>query len=160
LGRRMLIENPSRYIDLPDCPWPEAAFLKELTKRTGCGLLFDVNNLFISAHNLRFDLGAYLWDLPMEAIGQFHVAGHSQRTLPMPGGGEDLLLIDDHGSAVSADVWHVLETMLGLSGPRPVLVEWDNQVPPLADLLAEAAKAQQILDVTVAQLVREPNHAA
>jgi hypothetical protein len=160
LGRRMLIENPSRYIDLPDGDWPEAAFLKEITQRTGCGLLFDVNNLFISAHNLRFDLASYLWDLPIEAIGQFHVAGHSRRKLQTPDGDDDLLLIDDHGSAVADDVWRLLETMLGLTGPRPVLVEWDNQVPLLAELLAEAAKAQQILDATVAQFVREPDHAA
>lgn len=160
LGRRLLIENPSRYIDLPGSIWPEALFLKEVTKRTGCGLLFDVNNLHISAHNLRFDLASYLWDLPIDCIGQFHVAGHSCRLLRAADGSEDVLLIDDHGSAVPDPVWHLLETMLALTGPRPVLVEWDNQVPRLDVLLAEAAKAQQFLDAIDRQINRLPHHAA
>lgn len=160
LGRRMLIENPSRYIDLPGSIWPEAAFLAELTRRTGCGLLFDVNNLFISAHNLRLDIASYLWDLPLEAIGEFHIAGHSRRQLQAPDGSTDVLLIDDHGSMVAEDVWQLLDMMLALSGPRPVLVEWDNQVPPLATLLAEAGKAQRLLDAAPARSRMEPHHAA
>jgi hypothetical protein len=160
LARRLLIENPSRYIDLPISNWPEAAFLKEITQRTGCGLLFDVNNLHISAHNLGFDLASYLWDLPVDAIGQFHVAGHSRRVLHTSDGTEDALLIDDHGSAVSDTVWHLLEAMLALTGPLPVLVEWDNQIPPLATLLAEAGKAQVLLDAITAQTLRQPIHAA
>ncbi len=160
LGRRLLIENPARYLDLPGSDWPEAAFLKELTQRSGCGLLFDVNNLYISAHNLRVDLGSYLWDLPIDAIGQFHVAGHSRRRLQAADGSEDLLLIDDHGSLVPDPVWNLLENMLALTGPRPVLVEWDNQIPALNDLLAEAAKAQRLLDAIETQMPRQPNHAA
>jgi hypothetical protein len=160
LGRRLLIENPSRYIDLPGSVWPEAQFLKEVTKRTGCGLLFDVNNLHVSAHNLRFDLATYLWDLPLECIGQFHVAGHSHRSLRAADGSEDVLLIDDHGSVVPDPVWLLLETMLALTGPKPVLVEWDNQVPALDVLLAEAAKAQRFLDAIDGQIDRWPDHAA
>lgn len=160
LGRRLLIENPSRYMELPESTWSEAAFLKELVRRTGCGLLFDVNNLYISAHNLHVDIASYLWDVPLDAIGQFHVAGHSRRELRTADGDTDILLIDDHGSAVPATVWHLLETMLALTGARPVLVEWDNQVPPLTDLLAEAAKAQAMLDAFVAQTGRQPDHAA
>jgi uncharacterized protein (UPF0276 family) len=160
LGRKLLIENPSRYIDLPGSTWQEAAFLSELTKRTGCGLLFDVNNLYISAHNLRFDIASYLWDLSLKSIGQFHVAGHSRRELHAPDGSADILLIDDHGSFVSDAVWHLLETMLALTGPKPVLVEWDNQVPPLAVLLAEATKAQHVLDEVATQSERHSDHAA
>lgn len=160
LGRKLLIENPSRYMDLPGGIWPEAAFLTELTRRTGCGLLFDVNNLYISAHNLRLDIASYLWDVPTDAIGQFHVAGHSRRELPTDGGEADVLLIDDHGSAVPIEVWHLLETMLELTGARPVLVEWDNQVPPLAALLSEAAKAQAALDAVTAQPERRSDHVA
>lgn len=160
LGRKILIENPSRYIDLPGCSWPEAAFLTEMVRRTGCGLLFDVNNLYVSAHNLRFDAAAYLWDLPLPAIGQFHVAGHSQRTLWAGDGNEDSLLIDDHGSAVPDAVWKILDTMLALTGPRPVLVEWDNQVPPISVLLAEAAKAQKSIDAIVAKTNAQAGHAA
>lgn len=160
LGRRLLIENPSRYIDLPDSNWSEPAFLAELTRRTGCGLLFDVNNLHVSAHNLSFDAVDYLSDLPIHAIGQFHVAGHSRRRLIAPDGREDVLLIDDHGSAVPDEVWRLLGVMLALTGPLPVLVEWDNQVPTLAVLLAEAAKAQGFIDACVKRHAESPVHAA
>jgi len=146
LGRRLLIENPSRYIDLPDSDWREPVFLRELAQRTGCGLLFDVNNLFISAHNLNFEIADYLQDLPVAAIGQFHVAGHSRRELTTADGRADPVLIDDHGSTVPESVWLLLETMLAQTGALPVLVEWDNQVPALDVLLAEAAKAQILLD--------------
>ncbi|HVJ40054.1 MAG TPA: DUF692 domain-containing protein [Dongiaceae bacterium] len=160
LGRRLLIENPSRYIDLPGCTCSEPAFLRELAGRTGCGLLFDVNNLHISAHNLGFDVVDYLSELPVQGIGQFHVAGHSRRRLLSADGQEDILLIDDHGSIVPNPVWKLLQTMLALTGPLPVLVEWDNQVPPLATLLAEAAKAQQLLDACDKPLTDSTNHAA
>ncbi|HWT97671.1 MAG TPA: DUF692 domain-containing protein [Terriglobales bacterium] len=146
LGRRLLIENPSRYIDLPNNDWPEPVFLGEMAKRTGCGLLFDVNNLFISAHNLSFETADYLRDLPVAAIGQFHVAGHSCRELTAADGTVDELLIDDHGSTVPEGVWQLLDEMLTLTGTLPVLVEWDNQVPALDVLLAEAKHAQQRLD--------------
>ncbi|HVJ35746.1 MAG TPA: DUF692 domain-containing protein [Terriglobia bacterium] len=160
LGRRLLIENPSRYIDLPGSSWSEPAFLAEITRRTGCGLLFDVNNLHVSAHNLGFDAADYLSDLPIQAIGQFHVAGHSQRRLMAPDGREDVLLIDDHGSAVPNEVWRLLETMLAATGPLPVLVEWDNQVPALAVLLAEAAKAQEFIDACAMCRAESSGHAA
>jgi uncharacterized protein (UPF0276 family) len=147
-------------MELPGSTWPEAAFLRELTKRTGCGLLFDVNNLFISAHNLHVDIASYLWDVPFDAIGEFHVAGHSRRELQADDGDIDVLLIDDHGSAVPEAVWHVLETMLALTGTRPVLVEWDNQIPALADLLAEGIKAQAVLNAFAAQTGRQSDHVA
>lgn len=146
LGRRLLIENPSRYLLLPDSDWPESAFLTEITSRTGCGLLFDVNNLFVSAHNLQFDLGGYLWDLPIGSIGEIHVAGHSSRRLVGPDGKDEVVLIDDHGSFVPPSVWALLEGLLAMTGPLPVLVEWDNDIPPLGLLLGEAAAAQRLVD--------------
>lgn len=160
LGRRMLIENPSRYMDIAGNAWSESLFLKEMVRRTGCGLLFDVNNLYISAHNLRLDIAGYLWDLPIPAIGQFHVAGHSCRQLTTADGGTDEVLIDDHGSAVPQPVWQLLENLLALSGPLPVLVEWDNQVPALDVLLAEAAQAQRILDKVKPRDIGKSDHAA
>jgi uncharacterized protein (UPF0276 family) len=160
LGRPLLIENPSRYIALPGNEWQEPAFLQEMVKRTGCGLLFDVNNLFISAHNLAFEAADYLRDLPVAAIGQFHVAGHSRRDLTAADGSIDQVLIDDHGSSVPDGVWRLLEDMLTTTGPLPVLVEWDNQVPALDVLLAEAARAQQLLDVVTPQARGRGHHAA
>ena len=146
LGRRLLIENPSRYLTLPDSDWPESAFLKEVTSRTGCGLLFDVNNLFVSAHNLQLDMAGYLWDLPIDTIGEIHVAGHRSRKLPRPDGTDETVLIDDHGGFVSPSVWGLLEGLLAMTGSLPVLVEWDNDIPPLSVLLAEAARAQGLID--------------
>ncbi|MDY0883323.1 DUF692 domain-containing protein [Dongia soli] len=146
LGRRLLIENPARYLILPDSDFSEPAFLREMVARTGCGLLFDVNNLFVSAHNLHLDTAVYLWDLPIEAIGEIHVAGHSHQDLAEDGKVVDSVLIDDHGSAVTQEVWTLLDVLLSIAGPQPVLVEWDNNVPPLEILLAEAEKAQRLID--------------
>lgn len=158
LGRRLLIENPSRYLVMPEGDYTEPAFLRELVRRTGCGLLFDVNNLFVSAHNLQIDVGAYLWDLPIEAIGEIHVAGHSRRDLKGESDQPDTVLIDDHGSVVPVAVWSLLDGLLALTGPRPVLVEWDNNIPPLPLLLDEARKAQLLIDASRA--VREASHVA
>jgi uncharacterized protein (UPF0276 family) len=151
LGRRLLIENPARYLLLPDSDFSEPAFLRDIVARTGCGLLFDVNNLVVSAHNLHLDTAAYLWDLPIDAIGEIHVAGHSRQDLVGEGEVEEgqiveTVLIDDHGSIVPPDVWVLLDVLLSITGPKPVLVEWDNNVPPLDVLLAEAAKAQRLID--------------
>ncbi|TXH36769.1 MAG: DUF692 domain-containing protein [Rhodospirillaceae bacterium] len=151
LGRRLLIENPARYLLLPDGDFSEPAFLREIVVRTGCGLLFDVNNLFVSAHNLHLDTAAYLWDLPVDAIGEIHVAGHSRQDLVEEGNVVETVLIDDHGSIVPPDVWALLDVLLSIAGPKPVLVEWDNNVPPLDVLLAEAAKAQRLIDACQSQ---------
>lgn len=160
LGRRLLIENPSRYIALPGNDWQEPVFLGEMVRRTGCSLLFDVNNLFISAHNLGFAAADYLRDLPIAAIGQFHVAGHSRRDLTAADGSIDQVLIDDHGSTVPEAVWQLLENMLTATGPLPVLVEWDNQIPALDVLLSEATRAQKLLDAHTPQTEGVGNHAA
>ncbi|MCA1972890.1 MAG: DUF692 domain-containing protein [Caenispirillum sp.] len=137
LRRRLLIENPSAYVGWCGSTIAEAQFLAALAAETGCGILLDVNNLFVSACNLGFDPLAYLDALPPAAIGQYHLAGHHHRRLPE--GGE--IRIDDHGSPVADPVWQLFDAALRRFGPRPTLVEWDSDVPPLDVLLAEAARA-------------------
>ncbi|WP_193370595.1 MNIO family bufferin maturase [Pelagibius marinus] len=140
LGRQILVENPSSYLAFDHSTIPEWEFLAAVVERTGCGLLLDVNNVYVSACNHGFDPLRYLNALPAEAVGEIHLAGHSVRLV----GGRELR-IDDHGSAVCDDVWALyVETMARL-GPRPTLIEWDSAVPPLQGLLGEAEKAQHIL---------------
>ncbi|MDG3439840.1 DUF692 domain-containing protein [Nitrospirillum amazonense] len=154
LGRRLLVENPSLYMPLILPPGvetiPEPQFLADLVARTGCGLLLDVNNVVVCAHNLGFDAAAYLADFPLEAVGEIHVAGHRREAFaPWVGpdaGAGGVVLIDDHGSRVSDTVWDLLAGVLSRTGPLPVLVEWDMDVPPLEVLLGEAAHAQSLLD--------------
>lgn len=139
LGRRLLIENLSAYIGFSGTTMSEAEFLAELVERTGCGVLFDVNNVFVSASNLKFDIGEYVDSLPADAIGEIHLAGHAcNETADGP------VLIDDHGSAVKDEVWSLYATAVERFGPRPALIEWDADVPPLDVLLAEARKADAI----------------
>jgi len=137
LGRRLLVENPSTYPRFRHSTIPEAEFLAEVVRRTGCGLLYDVNNIYVSCCNHGWDARAYLAALPGEAVGEIHVAGHAVR--PLEGG--RVLRIDDHGSPVPYTVWALLDEALALWRPRPVLVEWDTDLPPLEVLLAEARRA-------------------
>ncbi len=142
LGRPVLVENPSSYLHYTDSRIPEWEFLAELTRRTGCGLLCDVNNIFVSASNLGLDPFGYLAALPPRSVGEIHVAGHRRRAL------EDgrTILIDDHGSRVCEEVWSLHARAIALFGAIPTLVEWDTDVPDLAVLLEEAARAEAILD--------------
>ncbi|WP_448192599.1 MNIO family bufferin maturase [Azospirillum sp. sgz301742] len=142
LGRRILVENPSRYLDFEQSTIPEWEFLAELAARTGCGLLLDVNNVYVSAGNLGFDAAAYLAHVPAQAVGEIHVAGHAVHET-----GTGTLLIDDHGDVVADAVWALLASTLERIGPRPVLVEWDTRVPELAVLMAEAARADRLLEM-------------
>ncbi|MBY6260880.1 DUF692 domain-containing protein [Azospirillum sp. 412522] len=139
-GRRILVENPAACIAFADSAIPEAEFLAELSARTGCGLLLDVNNLYVSSVNLGFDRTAWLGAIPADAVGELHLAGHARMTLD----GEELL-IDDHGSVVGDAVMALYADVLDRIGPQPVLVEWDNDLPPLEILLAEAGRAQKQL---------------
>ncbi len=141
LGRSILMENPSSYLTFAVSVIPEAEFLAEVARRTGCGLLLDVNNLYVSAVNCGLDTSAYLAALPAAAVGEVHLAGHSRRSLE-----GHRLLIDDHASRVSAPVWALYGRVLGRLGPRPTLIEWDSDLPALPVLLDEAAKAQGLLD--------------
>lgn len=141
LGRPILVENPSTYLRFAASTMTEAAFLTELVRRTGCGLLLDVNNLYVSAGNHGTDAGAALAALPLAAVGEIHLAGHAVETLA----DGTVLRIDDHGSAVPEPVWALYGDALARTGPRPTLIEWDTRIPPLPVLLAEAARANRRL---------------
>jgi uncharacterized protein (UPF0276 family) len=141
LGRRLLVENPSSYLRFVDSTLPECEFVAELVRRSGCGLLLDVNNVHVSARNHGFDVGDYLAAMPGEAVGEYHLAGHAEALIDgVP------LLIDDHASRVVPAVWDLFERALAAFGPRPTLIEWDNAIPPLAVLLEERAAAQARLE--------------
>jgi uncharacterized protein (UPF0276 family) len=141
LGLQMLLENPASYLAFAESTWAEPDFLREIVRRTGCGLLLDVNNVFVSATNLDFSPQGYIDAFPLEAVGEIHLAGHAadhdDHGAP--------LLIDSHGAPVSAPVWALLDHTLAQAGPRPVLVEWDNDVPAWPVLAAEARRAQDAL---------------
>jgi hypothetical protein len=141
LGRRILIENPSTYVQLSQSRIPEWEFIAELAARTGCGMLCDVNNIFVSASNHGWDAGHYLQSLPPHIVGEIHLAGHAQRTLA----DGTTLRIDTHGSRVSAEVWSLYEQALRHFGPTPTLIEWDTDIPALAVLLDEAQTASRTL---------------
>jgi uncharacterized protein (UPF0276 family) len=141
LGRTILIENPSGYLSLEQSTMSEAVFLTRLTERTGCGLLLDVNNLFISGANLGISTEEWLSIIPPDAIGEIHLAGHEvDASFDRP------LLIDTHGTPVTDEVWALYAEVLNRIGPRPTMIEWDTDIPPLEALLDEAAKAQRIID--------------
>ena len=140
LRRQILVENPSSYLSYRHSTIEEPAFLAALAARTGCGLLCDINNIHVSGRNLGFDGEAYLAALPAEAIGEFHLAGHSINEVE----GQEIL-IDDHGSEVAAPVWALYRAALRRFGPRPALIEWDSRLPALPVLLGEAAKADAVI---------------
>ena len=142
LGRTMLLENPSSYLAFAESTWEEPAFLHEIAKRTGCGLLLDVNNVFVSATNLGYRPQDYINAYPLDLVGEIHLGGHEED--------EDdhgaPLLIDSHGAAVVDPVWALLDYTLARSGPKPTLVEWDTDVPDWPVLEAEAARAAAALN--------------
>ncbi|ETW13962.1 hypothetical protein ATO8_03691 [Roseivivax marinus] len=142
LGRRMLLENPSSYLAFTESTWSEPDFLAEIVRRTGCGLLLDVNNVFVSAVNLGFSPEAYVDAFPLGAVGEIHLGGHDadrdEHGAP--------LLIDSHGREVADPVWALLDRVLARTGPAPVLIEWDTGVPDWPVLAAEAARAGAALE--------------
>lgn len=141
LGRPMLLENPSSYLAFDESTYAEPDFLNELARRTGCGLLLDVNNVFVSATNLNMDPRAYIDAFPLDRVGEIHLGGHDED--------EDdhgaPLLIDSHGREVADPVWALLDHTLDRSGPRPLLIEWDTDVPDWPTLAAEARRAEAAL---------------
>ncbi|SMF17394.1 hypothetical protein SAMN06265365_103128 [Tistlia consotensis] len=141
LGRRLAVENPSCYLSFAASTIPEAEFLAELVRRTGCALLLDVNNLYVCQRNLGLDPAAWLDAVPGEAVAEIHLAGHARIEVE----GRELL-IDDHGSRVIEPVWQLYQETLRRFGPRPTLIEWDTALPPLEVLLGEAERAQEFLD--------------
>jgi uncharacterized protein (UPF0276 family) len=141
LGRRIAIENPTHYLKLDGHDWSELDFLTELSNRTGCGLLLDVNNVFISAHNQGFNAAGYLDAFPANAVLEIHLAGHT------PDPGDSNLLIDSHDSAISESVWSLYQRLIKRIGPRPTLIERDDQIPAFDELLIERSRAQSVLDI-------------
>ncbi|PLX45342.1 MAG: hypothetical protein C0605_01085 [Hyphomicrobiales bacterium] len=141
LGRQILIENPAVYLRFEESCLTETEFLEKLTRATGCGLLLDVNNVHVSAVNLGFEPLAYLEAFPVHAVAEIHLAGH----LDESSAAGAPLLIDDHGSPVAEPVWQLFAAALRLCGPVPALIERDNNIPPLAELMREAARADQML---------------
>lgn len=145
LGRQMLLENPTSYLAFADSTMSETEFLDELVRTTGCGLLLDVNNVFISATNLEYTPQGYLDAYPLAAVGEIHVGGHAvdadEHGAP--------LLIDSHACATADPVWELLNHALA-TAPAPVLVEWDNDVPDWATLRAEAERAAAAIALHVA----------
>jgi uncharacterized protein len=140
LGRRIAIENPSHYLRIEGHDWDEIDFLKELTHRTGCGLLLDVNNVFVSANNLGYAADAYIDAFPVDAVMEIHLAGHT----PDPQLGQSLL-IDSHDAPIAPEVWRLYERLIARSGSRPTLIERDDQIPAFSDLLTERRKAHALL---------------
>jgi uncharacterized protein (UPF0276 family) len=140
LKRRIAIENPSHYLHFEGHEFGEIDFLTELTRRTGCGLLLDINNVYVSARNLGYDAAAYLDSFPSGRIDEIHLAGHSAD----PKLGEDLL-IDSHDAPVAPAVWALYERVVARIGPRPTLIERDDNLPAFAALLAERERAHRTL---------------
>jgi uncharacterized protein (UPF0276 family) len=140
LGRRILVENPARYLRFRGSPIPEPEFLLELSRRTECGILLDVNNVYVSARNFDEDPGEYLDAMKAGAIGEIHLAGHATNDAD-----GRAILIDDHGSRVAEAVWDLYRAALTQLGPVPTLVEWDTNLPELAVLLAEAEQVERSL---------------
>jgi uncharacterized protein (UPF0276 family) len=140
LARPILVENPSRYMSLPHSTLTEAEFLEQVVRRTGCGALLDINNIYVTARNCGADpesqLREYLQRLPGSSIGELHLAGHSA---------SGHRLIDDHGSQVCTEVWQLFRTSVATLGARPTLIEWDTRLPSFETLQDEARAAQWIM---------------
>ncbi len=137
LGCQLLVENLSSYLSFSHSEMTEGEFLAELTRRTGCGILFDVENLYVNTRNLGVDAKAFINAIPAEAVKEYHLAGYSVR---------DGCLVDTHDHPVYPEVWELYEYVLQHIGPRPTLIEWDSDIPALPVLMGEAAKAQQRLE--------------
>jgi len=140
LGRAILVENPSSYLRFQDSPIPEPAFLAELARRTGCRVLCDVNNIYVSCRNFGLDPATWVDAMPGSAVAEIHLAGHSVNDAD-----GQAILIDDHGSRVAEPVWALYERLLARIGAAPTLVEWDTDIPALPVLLAEAQSAARRL---------------
>ncbi|MEZ5778129.1 MAG: DUF692 domain-containing protein [Paracoccaceae bacterium] len=146
VGRRMLLENPSVYLDFEETEMDEIDFLAEIVKRTGCGLLLDVNNVYVSGTNRQTDSYAYIDRFPLHFVGEIHLGGHDEDA---DDNGAPLL-IDAHGSEVVDPVWQLYAHTIAKGGAKPTLIEWDNDVPEWPVLAEEAVRAARILDTVAA----------
>lgn len=142
LGRGIMLENPSTYVVFESSTLSETEFLAEVVRRTGCGLLLDVNNVFVSATNHGYDAQDYLRDFPIQAVEEIHLAGHAEDRDETGA----VLLIDSHDRSVADPVWNLYRSVLRSTGPIPTLIEWDSDIPSLDRLLSEAALADAIID--------------
>jgi uncharacterized protein (UPF0276 family) len=142
LKRRYLIENPSSYVGFGASTMNEAEFLRELVQRTGCGLLCDVGNVYVSAHNMQSDARAYLDALPADAVHELHLGGFTAEDDESVPGGD--LLVDTHATGIAEPVWALYAYAIERFGRRPTLIEWDNDLPPLDTLRAEAHRAERV----------------
>jgi len=145
LGRRILLENPSSYVAFRDSTMAEWEFLSELSRRSGCGILLDVNNVYVSARNFGFDPIDYLDGIDPDQVGQFHLAGHSDK---------GRYLLDTHGEPVPPAVWALYREALRRFGRVPSLVEWDDHIPPLDEVVAQSRKAAAIEAEELAPVLR------
>jgi uncharacterized protein (UPF0276 family) len=141
LQRQMLLENPATYVRFDECTYPEVEFLREIAYRTGCGLLLDINNVYVSAINHGTSAGEYLAAFPVECVREVHLAGHDAQSDESQG----TLLIDAHGSTVEDVVWRLYASVVDRTGPLPTLIEWDNNVPEWTTLRGEAEAAAAIM---------------
>ena len=146
LPRRIAIENPSHYLKMDGHAWDEIGFLAELARRTGCGLLLDVNNVYVSARNLGYSAETYIDAFPTGPVMEIHLAGHT----PDPNLG-DALLVDSHDAPVASEVWALYERLIRRIGPRPTLIERDDKLPDFPTLLAEREQADAMLRAPLAR---------
>ncbi len=143
LGCQILLENPSSYLRFRESNIPEWEFFSALPSLSGCGLLFDVNNVFVSCFNHGYQATDYINNVDVDDVLQIHLAGHTRKKLP-----QGVILIDDHSQKVADKVWDLYQTTLKKIGNKPTLIEWDTDIPDLSVLLSEANKAQTLLDET------------
>ena len=142
LGRRMLLENPSTYLAFDETEMDEVDFLTEIARRTGCGLLLDVNNVYVACTNQGWSAEDYIRDFPLHLVGEIHLGGHDE---DHDSAGRPLL-IDSHGAEVVDPVWQLYARTIARGGALPTLIEWDNDVPDWPVLAAEAGRAARIMD--------------
>jgi len=143
LGRPYLVENPSSYVGFGHSTMTEAEFLSELVRRTGCRLLCDVSNIHVSSNNMDYDPIAYIDGLPRDAVGELHLGGFAIEADAGNPGAE--MLIDTHDAPIAEEAWDLYAYALRRFGPKPTLIEWDNDLPPFATLLNEAERADRIM---------------
>ena len=141
LGRQMLLENPSSYLGFAQSTFEEGEFLAEIAQRTGCGLLFDINNVFVSCMNMGWDIDRYLNSFALDLVGEIHLGGHDEDI----GDLGQRLLIDTHGASVVDPVWNLYERVIAKTGPLPTLIEWDTDVPEWDTLYRDVTRAAQVM---------------
>ncbi len=144
LGRQILVENPSRYLSFVESDFTEVEFLNEIVNQTGCGLLIDINNIYVSAFNHGWDARHYIRSLNGQAVQEYHLAGHSDRSW-QDDGHMKIIKIDDHGSNVCDGVWQLYRYVLEIIGERPSLIEWDQNIPSYFTLLQESKRARDYM---------------